>query len=339
MELNVIAIDIAKQVFQLHWIDSDTGSIERLRLKRSQVLSWFVNRKPAVVVMEACGGAHEWGRQLLQLGHQVRLLTPNSVRPFVQRNKTDAADACAIWTAGQQPGAKFVAVKTVHQQVVLSLHRIRAQLMKMRIMQTNELRGLLYEFGIVLPEGHRALLKELPAALTHAGERLPSMFVQCLQEQVSRIGSLDADIAAIERRLAQQLRETPACKTLTDIPGIGLLTATAVVASMGSPAAFRDGREFAASIGLAPRQTGTGGRVRQLGISKRGDGYLRTLFMHGARAIVRSSHATSWPWLAELLKRRPYNVAVAAVANKLARTVWAILAKGQSWRASAWQAT
>jgi transposase len=299
-----------------------------------------------VVRQSATGGgrdgslwrAHEWARQLLKIGHEVRLLSPKSVRPFVQRNKTDAADAHAIWTAAQQPGAKFVAVKTLGQQVVLSLHRLRAQLMKMRIMQSNELRGLLYEFGIVLPEGHRALLKELPAALALADSRLPSMLVQCLREQVGRIGSLDADIGTIERQLAQQLRETPACKTLAEVPGIGLMTATAVVASMGSPAAFRDGREFAASIGLAPRQTGTGGRVRQLGISKRGDSYLRTLLMHGARAVVRSSHSTSWPWLAELLRRRPYNVAVAAVANKLARTAWAILAKGQSSRASAWQA-
>ena len=337
MELSVIAIDIAKQVFQLHWVDLDTGSIERLKLRRSQLLAWFANREPALGLMEACGGAHEWGRQLLKFGHQVRLLSPKSVRPFVQRNKTDVADAQAIWTAGQQPGAKFVAVKTTAQQVVLSLHRLRAQLMKMRIMQTNELRGLLYEFGIVLPEGHRALLKELPAALAMASERLPSMFVESLQEQVRRIAALDADIGAIERRLAQQLRETPTCKTLADIPGIGLMTATAVVASMGSPAAFRDGREFAASIGLAPRQTGTGGRIRQLGISKRGDTYLRTLLMHGARAVVRSRHATNWPWLAELLKRRPYNVVVAAVANKLARTVWAILAKNQTWRPSAWQ--
>jgi transposase len=174
--------------------------------------------------------------------------------------------------------------------------------------------------------------------LALACERLPSMLVESLREQVRRIDSLDADIARIERRLAHQLRETPACKTLADIPGIGLMTATAVVASMGSPAAFHDGRKFAASIGLAPRQTGTGGRVRQLGISKRGDAYLRTLLMHGARAIVRSNHATTWPWLVELLKRRPYNVAVAAVANKLARTIWAVLAKGQAWQASAWQA-
>jgi transposase len=221
---------------------------------------------------------------------------------------------------------------------VLALHRVRAQLMKTRIMQTNELRGLLYEFGIVLSEGHQALMKELPGALEQAQQRLPSMLIDSLHEQVRRIRQLQADIGAIERRLAQQLRQSSTCKSVAEIPGVGLMTATAVVSSMGSPGAFKDGREFAAWIGLVPRQTGTGGRVRLLGISKRGDAYLRTLLMHGARAIVRSDRATTWPWLAALLKRRPYSVAVAAVANKIARTIWAVLARGQAWRAESWQA-
>lgn len=338
MELNVIAIDIAKKVFQLHWVEPDTGSIERLKLKRAQLLAWFAAQQPVLVVMEACGGAHEWGRELMKLGHEVRLLPPKMVRPFVRRNKTDAADAQAIWTASRQPGIRFVALKSEAQQVVLALHRVRAQLMKMRIMQTNALRGLLYEFGIVLPEGHAALMKELPSAFQQAQARLPSMFMDSLHEQVRRIAQLQADIGALERRLAQEMRKTPACNTVAEIPGVGLMTATAVVASMGSPAAFKDAREFAAWVGLVPRQTGTGGRVRQLGISKRGDAYLRTLLMHGARAVVRSDRADTWPWLASLLKRRPYGVVVAAVANKIARTIWAVLAKGQSWRPHAWQA-
>jgi transposase len=338
MELNVVAIDIAKKVFQLHWVDPETGVIERLKLKRAQFLLWFVNRTPSLVLMEACGGAHEWGRQLMKLGHEVRLLPARMVRPFVQRNKTDAADAQAVWTAGRQPGTKFVPVKSEAQQVVLALHRLRAQLMKMRIMQTNEIRGLLYEFGIALPEGHCALLKELPAALLEAKGRLPAMFVDSLNEQVRRVTDLERDIATIERRLSEHMRKSSACKTLAEIPGVGLLTATAVVSAMGTPAAFKNAREFAAWIGLVPRQTGTGGRVRQLGISKRGDAYLRTLLMHGARAVVRSDRATSWPWLSEMLKRRPYSVTVAAVANKLARTIWAVLARGQAWRPEAWQA-
>lgn len=338
MELNVIAIDIAKQVFQLHWVDPETGCIERLKLKRSQVMPWFANRQAARVVMEACGGAHEWGRQLRNLGHDVRLIPPKVVRPFVQRNKTDAADAHGIWTASQQPGAKFVPIKSEAQQTVLALHRLRAQLMKMRIMQTNEIRGLLYEFGIVLPEGHLALRKELPEALRDAEVRLPAMLIDSLNEQVKRVEQFEKDINVIERRLTQHLRDSAACQTLAEIPGVGLLTATAITASMGSPTGFKDAREFAAWIGLVPRQIGTGGRVRQLGISKRGDAYLRTLLMHGARSIVRSNRSSTWPWLVELLKRRPYSVVVAAVANKLARTIWAVLAKGKSWRADAWQA-
>ncbi len=338
MELNVVAIDIAKKVFQLHWVEPETGSIERLKLKRAQVLQWFVNRTPSLVLIEACGSAHEWGRQLIKLGHDVRLLPAKMVRPFVQRNKTDAADAQAIWTAGQQPGTRFVPVKTEAQQVVLALHRLRAQLMKMRIMQTNEIRGLMYEFGIVMSEGHRALLKELPAALMEAKSKLPAMFIECIDEQVRRVNDLERDIATIERRLSENLRKSPACKTLAEIPGVGLMTATAVISTMGTPTAFKSAREFAAWIGLVPRQTGTGGRVRQLGISKRGDAYLRTLLMHGARSIVRSDRSTTWPWLSELLKRRPYSVVVAAVANKLARTIWAVLARGQEWRPEAWQA-
>lgn len=337
MELTVIAVDIAKNVFQLHWVEPETGSIERLKLKRSKLLAWFAERQPALVAMEACGGAHEWGRQLQRLGHQVRLLPAKKVRPFVHRNKTDAADAQAIWTACQQPGMRCVPVKTESQQVVLSLHRIRAQLMKMRIMQTNMLRGLLYEFGIVLPEGHQKLLEALPAAMREAKEKLPSMLIASLEEQRLRIDQLQADLGCVERRLSQHMREMPACRTISEIPGVGLLTATAVVASMGSPTAFKDSREFAAWLGLVPRQTGTGGRVRQLGISKQGDTYLRTLLMHGARSVVRSDKGKNWPWLAELLKRRPYSVVVAAVANKLARTIWAMLAKGQSWRADAWK--
>ncbi len=187
MERTVIAVDIAKKGLQLHWVEMDTGCIERLQLKRARMLEWFANRTGALVVMEACGGAHYWGRALTGLGHEVRLISPTKVRPFVQRNKTDAADAQAIWTACQEPGMRSVPVKSEAQQIVLSLHRLRAQLMKTRIMQTNELRGLLYEFGIVLPEGHAALLKALPDAMCDARTRLPAMLMDSLDEQLKRV--------------------------------------------------------------------------------------------------------------------------------------------------------
>jgi transposase len=259
------------------------------------------------------------------------------VRAFVFRNKTDAADAQAIWTAAQQPGLKPVAVKSPLQQSTLALHRLRAQLMKMRIMQSNAIRGLLYEFGETLPESFRALCKELPTRWSSLEKQLPAILLDTLREHWERVLECERQIGTIERRLEQVREADPRCQVISEIPGVGVLTATAAVAAMGDPGSFRSGREFAAWLGLVPRQTGTGGRIRQLGISKRGDSYLRTLLMHAARAvIVRRSHS---PWVAALLKRRPYNVVVTALAHKLARTIWALLAHGRSFDHAAFAAT
>jgi transposase len=324
---------IAKRVFQLHSVDPATGEIERVRLRRDEVLPFFAQRSASLVAMEACGSAHWWARELRRLGHEVKLLAPKSVRPFVRSNKTDAADARAIWTAVQQPEARLVAVKSEQQQTILALHRLRAQLMKFRIMQTNALRGLLYEFGEVLPEGHSALAKALPTALASVAKRLPAMLIDSLREQWARVQTIDSEITTIERRLARALRATEQCQRLAAIPGVGLLTATAAVAAIGEANTFASGREFAAWLGLVPRQSGTGGRIRQLGLSKRGDTYLRTLLIHGARSVIARGRQS--PWLEALLRRRPYSVAVAALANKLARTIWAVLARGRPYDAAA----
>jgi transposase len=331
MKTNVIGMDIAKRIIQLHTVCAETGEIGRFKLQRRDTLAFLARRVPAIVALEACGSAHWWAREISRLGHEVRLLAPKSVRPFVLRNKTDAADARAIWTAAQQPEARFVAVKTELQQSILALHRLRAQLLKFRIMQSNALRGILYEFGTVLPEGMAALGKALPGALAELESRLPAVLMASLREQWARIQGLDAEIAVIERRLTGILKESPPCQAIARIPGIGLLTATAAVASIGDANTFRSGRELAAWLGLVPKQRGTGGWVRQLGLSKRGDVYLRTLLMHGARAVVLR-HGDQ-PWLAALRARRPFNVVVAAVANKLARTLWAVLAKGEPFKA------
>lgn len=329
MKHSVVGMDIAKRVFQLHSVDPTTGEIERIKLRRDEVLPFFAQRSASLVAIEACGSAHWWARELRRLGHEVKLLAPKSVRPFVRSNKTDAADARAIWTAVQQPEARLVAVKSEQQQAILALHRLRAQLMKFRIMQTNALRGLLYEFGEVLPEGYSALAKALPAALASVAERLPAMLIDSLREQWARVQMINTEIAAIERRLASALRASEPCRQIAAIPGVGLLTATAAVAALGEPNSFASGREFAAWLGLVPRQSGTGGRIRQLGLSKRGDTYLRTLLIHGARSVMaRGKHSS---WVAALLKRRPYSVAVAALANKLARTIWAVLARGRPY--------
>jgi len=329
MKHTVIGMDIAKHIFQLHCVDPSTGEIKRFKLKREQVLDFFAKQSPVLVAMEGCGGAHYWGRELSKLGHTVRLLPAKLVRPFVLRNKTDAGDARAIWVAAQQSDIKSITIKTEHQQSILALHRIRSQLIKMRIMQTNALRGLLMEFGETLPEGYLALRKALPVSLAALETKLPGMLLQTLREQWTRSQGLDQDIAAIELRLKHALAQSSACKAIAEIPGIGLLTATAAVATMGDPASFKNGSEFAAWLGLVPRQTGTGGRIQQLGISKRGDAYLRTLLMHGARSLVNRNKQSVW--ITGLLARRPYSVAVAAVANKLARILWSVLATGRPY--------
>ena len=275
----VVGVDTAKRVFQLYWVDMETGEIVDLRLSRAKFLEHFVNRAPCLVAMEACGGSQHWARRLLALGHQVRLLPAKMVRPFVGGNKSDAHDARAIWTAVQQPGVKTVAIKSEEQQAILALHRMRQQLVKFRTAQINGLRGLLAEYGEVMPQGRAGIVRGIAAALERVSERLPAMVVETLREQRARVIRLDEEIGEMERRLALWHRNNAASRRIAAIPGVGVLSATAAVAAMGDPGAFKSGREFAAWLGLVPRHIGTGGRVRMLGISKRGDSYLRTLLI------------------------------------------------------------
>ncbi|MEM5386764.1 IS110 family transposase [Paraburkholderia phymatum] len=324
MKTTTFGLDLAKRVFQVHWVDTETGEIGRRQLKRAQLRGFFANRPPAIIAMEACGSAHYWARQLISLGHEVRLIAPQFVRPFVKRNKTDAADAQAIWEAAQRPEMRFVAVKSEAQQSVLTLHRVREQLVKVRTMQINQMHGLLYEFGAAVP-ANRHSLGEVAQALTRLADTVPAVVIDTLREQLRRVDALTQDIAEIERRLAAWQRGNEAAKRLMAIPGVGPLSASAAVATIGDARAFRCAREFAAFLGLVPRQSGTGGRVKLLGISKRGDVYLRTLLIHGARAVLACSKHLS-ETSQRLLARRPFNVAVVALANKIARTIWALLA-------------
>jgi transposase len=327
----VVGVDIAKRVFQLHWVEPQTGEIVALQLKREKFLEHFINRSSCVIGMEACGGSQHWARALRQLGHEVKLLSARMVKPFVGGNKNDAADARAIWTAVQQPGIKVVAVKSEGQQAVLALHRMRGQLVKFRTAQINCLRGLLTEYGEVMPQGRAGIKRDIAGALGRLSDRLPAIVIETLREQYARLGELDEQVGQIERRLRQWQREDCATQRIAAIPGVGLLTATAAVATMGDARAFKSGREFAAWLGLVPRQTGTGGRVRLLGISKRGDRYLRTLLIHGARSVLTNSKAPP-QWLTEIAKRRPKNVAVVAMANKMARTIWALTAHERAYQ-------
>jgi len=334
MEITTYGLDLAKSVMQLHWVDMETGEIHRKQLKRRRLLEFFANRQHGVIAMEACGSAHYWARELLKLGHEVRLIAAQFVRPFVKTNKNDAADAAAIWETVQRPDMRFVAVKTEEQQSVLALHRMRSQLIKVRTMQVNQIRGLLYEFGADLPQGRQRGLKEVPDALANLENSISPMMLDTIRQQLKRLEEMDKDIAEIEKRLTLWKKDQEAVTRLMAIPGVGLLTATAIIATVGDMKSFRSGREFAAFLGLVPRQSGTGGKVRLLGISKRGDTYLRSLLTHGARAVVNFQIKNRNPWIDKLLSRRPHNVTVVALANKMARTIWALLVKNTEYVAS-----
>lgn len=325
MNFTPVGVDIAKQVFQVHWVEPETGEVISRQIRRAAFLEHFANRAPCLIGMEACGGAQHWARRLGEMGHQVRLMPGKAVKAFVSGNKNDVADARAIWTAVQQPAVRSVAVKTETQQAVLALHRMREQLIKFRTMQINGLRGLLTEYGEVMAVGRAALNRAMDGVLARLSERLPEMLVDTLREQWQRLNVLDEQIAQIERRLSEWMKAERACMQIAQIPGVGLLTATAAVATMGDPKTFSSGREFAAWLGLVPRQSGTGGKLRLHGISKRGDVYLRTLLIHGARSVLARTKEPG-PWIEQLRRRRPNNVVTVALANKLARTIWALLA-------------
>ena len=329
----VVGVDTAKRVFHLYWVDGETGEIMGLKLGRAKFLEHFANRTACLVAMEACGGSQHWARRLQALGHEVRLLPAQMVRPFVSGNKNDAHDARAIWTAAQQPGVRTVAIKSEEQQAILALHRMRQQLVKFRTAQSNCLRGLLAEYGEVMPQGRAGMRRGMAVALARVSERLPAMVIDTLREQWARVSRLDEEIGEIERRLKLWHRDNAASRRIAEIPGVGLLSATAAVAAMGDPASFRSGREFAAWLGLVPRHRGSGGRVRMLGISKRGDIYLRTLLIHGARTVLTTSKAPP-DWALRLAERRPVNVAAVALANKTARTIWALLAYERVYQAN-----
>jgi len=308
----VVGVDTAKRVFQLHWVDMETGEIVDLRLTRAQFLDHFANRA---------------------LGHEPRLLPAKAVHPFVRGNKNDAHDTQAIWTAARQPGIRTVAIKSEEQQAILALHRMRQQLVKFRTAQINGLRGLLSEYGEVMPQGRAGIARAIAPALERVAERLPAMVVETLREQWARVIRLDREIGDSKRRLKLWRRGNAASRRIAEIPGVRVLSATAAVAAMGDPRAFSSGREFAAWLGLAPRHEGAGGRIRMLGISKRGDKYLRTLLIHGARSMLTHSKAPP-AWTVRLAERRPPNVVTAALANKTARTIRALLAHDRAYQAN-----
>lgn len=323
-------LDIAKSVFQLYGVDVTTGEVSNRKLSRDGLLAHFSNHAPCRIVLEACGGAHWWAHTLGPLGHEVKLINPRFVRPFVQNNKSDAADARAIWTASQQPEARFVTPKSIEQQALKTLHALRQGVVKERTMLVNRLRGLLGEFGLHFPQKPAGLRRRLQETMAEVEQALPPLIWPGITRLLTQWSALDDEIESLEHDLKQAGKDHEAIRRLQTVPGIGPLTASALVATMGDPGQYGSGRDFAASLGLVPRHSGSGGKVKLGGISKRGDPYLRSLLVHGARTVVSNSK-TLVPWVEALLERRPKNVAVVAVANKMARIAWALLAHGDRY--------
>lgn len=342
MDISAVGVDLAKHVFQIHAVDRRGHPVLRKRLSRCQMSTFFARLSPCLVGMEACASAHYWARTLESMGHTVKLMAPRYVKPYVKTNKNDRNDAEAICEAVQRPNMRFVAIKSIEQQSILHLHVSRQLLVKMRTQLSNHLRGLLGEYGLILPQGI-AHLADIPALLEDATNGLPGMLRQLLMQMLDHVRELEDKISAIEACIRQWHRNCEASRRLAEIPGVGLLTATALVGHIGADAqSFDSGRHLAAYLGLVPRQHSSGGKQRLAHISKRGDPYLRTLLIHGARAVVRMCQGIQRrgatpidPWLKRLLERKHPNQAAVAQANRNARIAWALLAHNRTYQSPA----
>jgi transposase len=333
--VTTIGLDIAKSVFQVHGVDALGKMVIRRQLKRRSVLAFFQKLSPCLVGIEACASSHHWSRELKALGHNVRLMPPAYVKPYVKRQKNDAADAEAICEAVSRANMRFVATKTPEQQSCLMLHRARHLFIRQQTAVINAIRAHLAEFGVVAPVGRRGVEELLEVVADSNEERVPEVARACVGALGAQLRMLKAQILAFDRRIMAWHRSNETSKRLDKIPGVGPALATALVASVADPKAFRSGRNFSAWVGLVPKQHSSGGKDRLGSISKQGDRYLRSLFTAGALAVIRYAkiHGTKHrPWLTALLARRPTKVAAIALANKIARMAWAMMAKGERYK-------
>jgi transposase len=341
MKVTAIGIDLAKSVFQVHGIDARGHAVLRKKLTRAQLIPFLATLPVCQIGIEACGGAHYWAREFQKLGHSVKMISPQFVKPYVKSNKTDAADAEAICEAMSRPHMRFVPIKQIEQQDIQSLHRVRQRLVRARTALSNEIRGLLHEYGFALPVGKQGFHKHILIILAATDEtRLSSLGNQLLQELWQEYLKLQARIDQADDQLKSICKAHPVCERLCTIPGIGPLTATALLSAVSNPQLFRNGRELSAWLGLVPRQHSSGGKEKLLGISKRGDVYLRTLLIHGARSVLfRMANRTDYRsrWAQELMGRRGMNRAVVALANKNARIVWSVMARQEVYRPSVYE--
>ena len=334
MQITTIGLDIAKNVFQVHGIDAAEKVVIRKQLRRGQVMKFFAALPPCLVGMEACATAHYWARELTKLGHEVRLMPAKDVKAYVKRNKNDAADAGATCEAVRRPTMRFVPVKSAEQQAQLMQHRARDLLMRQRTQVINALRAHLAELGITAAQGREGIRDLLAIIADEADARLPIDARASVMVLAAQLQALQTLIGSIEKRIVARHRSSEASKRLQTIPGVGILGASAIATIVTEPKAFRSGRDFAAWVGLVPRQDSTGGK-RKLGpISKQGDRYLRRILVVGAHAVLKRArlHPQKYPWLTQLLVRRPFKVVAIALANKMARVAWALLAKGETYR-------
>jgi len=336
MEITTVGLDLAKNVFQVHAIDEAGEVIVRKALRRRQVLPFFAGLEPCLVGLEACGTSHYWARDLSALGHRVRLMPPAYVTPYVKRGKTDAGDAEAICEAVTRPTMRFVAVKSREQQAILALHRARDLLIRQRTQLVNMIRGQLAEFGIVLAKGIQHVLRLVERLLDGEALELPALATKIVLTLAEQVHDLQGRLRDLDKDLMAWFRGNEVARRLETIPGIGVITASALAATVTDPHQFTSGRQFAAWLGLTPRANSSGGKERQGRISKMGDRYLRRLLINGMTSQLQSvrRHPDKHPWTTSLLHKKPAKLVAVAMANKTARTVWAVMTREEIYRAS-----
>jgi transposase len=334
MNVTTLGIDLAKNIFQLHGVNKEGAAVLTKKISRQKLPEFIIQLKPCLIGMEACGGSNYWGRKFLAMGHDVRLISPQFVKPYVKSNKNDAVDAEAICEAVARPNMRYVAIKNVEQQDIQSIHRIRARFVKERTALANQTRGLLAEYGIVIAQGISHVRKQLPFILEDAENELSIVSRKLFYNLYEQLQDADKKVQEYDLQIKQYCQSNEICKRLLKLKGVGTLIASAIVASIGDATIFRNGREMAAFIGLVPKQHSSGGKQRLLGISKRGDRYLRCLLVHGARSAL--FNAKNLPkkqaeWLKSLVERRGRNRATVALANKNVRIMWALMARNEQF--------
>jgi transposase len=335
--ISTLAIDLASRVFQLHGVNERGQPLLRKTVSRAKLGEAIAKIPPCLIVMEACGSSNYWARRFQSMGHQVKLISANFVKPFVKGNKNDRNDAEAIYEASARPTMRFVPIKSIEQQDIQTVHRVRSLLMKDRNATINQIRGLLAEYGILVPHAAANVRHHLPGILEDASNALTPLARNVFADLYDRLVDLEERVARYEQRIQQLFKASPICRKIERVRGVGPLIATAIVATAGDGKEFRRGRQFAAWLGLVPRQHSTGGKPRLLGISKRGDKYLRTLLIHGARAVVAQAQHRDDSlsrWINGIKARAGANIAAVALANKNARIIWALLRRDTSYEVS-----